>query len=70
MPTFIGECPQSKDVLQEAQIDVITNKKCIKHWKESINDGHVCVYDKKENKGSCNVSYFYYAFCKRLCKKP
>ena len=68
MATFIGECPQSKDVLQEAQIDVITNKKCRKSWKESINDGHICVYDKNENKGSCNVSYFYCYFCKRLYK--
>ena len=45
------------DVLQEANIPVISNSECAARTNPNfINDGHVCVYDPAQRMGGCNVS--------------
>ena len=44
-------------VLQEANTVVLSNSDCEGFWGSNVNDGHVCIRNYDENKGSCNVSY-------------
>ena len=46
-----GSCPLP-NILQEVEIDVITEATCKRQWGANINDGHICV--KGDKIGSCN----------------
>ena len=60
---FSGGDASLPDILQEAPVDVLTNRECQDYWgRDSITDGHVCIFDKpgggsEGDIGACNVSY-------------
>ena len=54
--TFEGEGPLP-NVLQEARVDILTEKECRMFWGKIISDVHICLGDRTAaRKAACNVS--------------
>ncbi len=53
---FIGGGPLP-DLLQRADIRILTQAECVTFWDSYINDGHICIFRLEDNEsGACHVS--------------